>query len=210
MPGRYRKRRYRKYKKTAKSVAYKALKLARKANASTEIKFVDTPIALTNVNWLGTPLSILNDTNQGLADNEHVGDKVLCTSIRWRGQVAHFASIGTHIRIIIFYDKYNTINAPSDLLESTGGIVSVVSDYTIDKRSDYNIISDKVYNCDGVNTDVRWFRGHHKIGKKTNFSGGTNGIEKGAIKHFAISDLDPASSPQMNYQMYFRVYYADA
>jgi len=210
MPRHYKKRKYYKKNKSTKAIAYKALKIAKKASASIETKFIDTPIPVTSVNWSGTPISQLNDSLQGLADNEHVGDQVLITSIRWRGQFSNNGSNASHMRMIVFYDKYNTVNSPGDILEVTGTAQSTVSDYTIDKRSDYIILFDRVFNVDGTALFTKYSRGRKRIMKKTKFDSGTSSIEKGVIKHFAISDLDPTATPQCQYQMYFRVYYNDA
>ncbi len=192
-----------------KSMAYRALKLARKVNSKIEKKFLDTLVTDASVTNLGTGPIFLNNPAQGLTDSERIGDQITCLSFRFRGLISRDNSSAAAIRLIFIWDKRNTIGDIGELLVDSGTEESLVSEYVHDKRSDYIVLHDHMYNISDSWKNKTVFKVSKKLNKKTGFRNGSINYEYGVLKLFMISDVSDGAQNAPNSNLYIRTFYAD-
>ncbi len=205
-----RKKRYRKRKKGS-SPGKKALKMVKQIKSAIELKFIDTAISNNDVDFNGNfAPAIFNNPTQGLTDSNRVGDTIKVISCRWRHFVRRNNSSACGIRYTLIWDKYNTVANINDLYASNGAQDSLISDYVKDKRGDYIVLHDEtVQVASDYRTKTIGYR-KRRINKKTQFQAGSTVFEKGALKLWAISDVDSNAGNQPQADFYIRVYYMDA
>ncbi len=210
----FKKRFHRKRKsfvgKSTRSVAVKALKIAQSAKSAIEHKFLDTVVDEPNVSSSGTSLISLNNPEQGMGDSDRIGDTLKNTSLRFRYLLTSDNSSAAAVRIIIIYDKYDTISSINDVLTLNAVTEALIADYVKDKRGDYIIMHDKMYNISNDLRNKAVGNVFMRVNKKTQFSAGTTDIEKGSIKAFLISDVSAGAATQPAALLYFRAFYMDA
>lgn len=208
MPSRTKRRR--RASKSTKAVAYKALKLARSIKQSQETKFIDYTFSHNNVSWTGTLSGALNDPAQGTTDSERIGDSIRCTSVQIRARLSRAGATIAGVRIIVIWDKHNTIANVNDILQITGNVYAPLSPLYNDGRSNFVLLMDRYLNVSEYLKNYSFFSKRLRLNKTTDFAAGGLVIEKGSLHVMTISDVDPAvgNKPDINYVT--RVYYQDS
>lgn len=101
---RYRRRRPR-YRKSVKSVAYRALKVARQAKKMPELKYAPISGSATGTAYNGGHITELSAMSAGTSNNTRVGNQIHPTSIRIRPDWSSSTGFGdttANVRLIIF------------------------------------------------------------------------------------------------------------
>ncbi len=213
MPSHYKRKRRYKRGKSAYSIAKKALHKVNKISRGVELKFYDRDLTQVDITSSGTFSAVVNDISQGLGDSQRIGDKFLMTHMELRGRCPIGPDLNnTQLRMIVFYDKRETIQIPLDLLAFVDSGLAPLSMYNHDKRGDWIKLWDKTFMLTGVNTSVAQFRKIIKLNKTSVFDGGTTDFTKGRINVLYISNI-AAGQPASNYPDAFvesRVYYQDS
>lgn len=198
---------------TKGSMAYKALRLARKvADAvNVEYKNFDQAAAATTFDYNGTGY-VLNQPAQGSADTQRIGDSIKCQNILIRGNVQGSITAGqlNKCRIILIWDEQNQIATLADLLELTGVGNVVFSPKNYDKRFRCTVLYDQLFlvgTQSGMQAFARDFEINLPINKHTQFASGTTTINTGALKMFVCSDGVATNLPQLHF--YSRLTYTD-
>lgn len=203
-------RRTRKRAKSTKAVAYKALKLARSVRQSIETKYLDDPFTFANVDWNGTLSTSINAPAQGITDSQRVGDSIKCTSLHLRLRVSRSGANTAGVRVLVIWDKYNTVTNTAQVLQNTGTQFSAISPMFHDGRGEFTLLMDKYIPVTADYKTYAYFQRRIRLNKNTQFEGGGLIISKGRLLVMAISDvsnLDP-NIPDINF--YTRVYYQDS
>lgn len=187
--------------------AYKGYRILR-GLVNVEEKYFDTSSTGQTADYDGT-LHYLFQPAQGDGDVSRDGDscKILTSAIRFTC-TAH-ASIDTWIRVIVFWDKQNTISTGADLLETTGSSAAVYSWRDYDKRfhakvlfdQRYLLTTDEVGGTQYVTKDLNF-----NIGKHCQFEAGTTTPNTGVLKIMFISDQQ-TNIP--GYSFYARTIFVD-
>ncbi len=208
------KRKYkRQTRKSAYSLAKKALKKVNRIRAGVETKFTDNELDRANVDWNGEIIPAFNDPLPGTDDTERIGDSVLCTSAHIRYRVAIGSSgLNTQFRIIVFWDKKNTINATNDILAFVGQNNATLAHYNVDRRSEWVKLWDHSFMLLNNHIRVRDFVKRFKLMKKTQYSAGTALINSGSIKMLVISNISDLASiaDKPDSHIESRVFYTDS
>ncbi len=194
-------RRFRRKKKL--SDGKKALKIVRNLKKSIETKRFDVFTGANLIDWSGSLSVPLNVPEQGLTDLERVGDKVNFTSVDSRfGVVAGDNDPKVQVRMIMLWDKKNTILTPGQILDNVGAIESIHSFYLFDRRNEWIKIFDITYTLSRNSKDIAQHNRKYRLMKATQFIGGTDTIGSGALKMLYISSVDPldpdADKPNIN------------
>ncbi len=188
----------------------KHTKLIRKLNKSTELKYIDSSINDSNVSYDNVSIDTFNDVAQGLGDSQRVGDRLFMTSFDFKFVCGVDNSSAGNIRVIIIYDKANTITSWADLMVNDVDTQRWLSSFTVDRRKEFIVLKDMVINCDGTHYSKQFRRVKKKINKITSFSSGTTTIEVGALKMFFTSDVANAATNKPFLQGYLRINYQDS
>jgi len=214
------KKRYTKRRRTggsAKRVAYKALRIAKRMTPET--KYVDITIASTP-NWNGSTFDLLSTITQGIGDfTTRVGDKISLKSLTARLTVdGDFNNVPSQIiRIIILKYKQPTALTlnPSNVLTPAllGTINAVNAPKTYDQRFLTKILFDKTYTvreqtvCE-LNSKFRFsLKGIYPQWQNAG-SGSANQLTDG-LWCLVVSDQNPAN-PLPDVNIVYRLTYTDA
>ncbi len=210
---RYKKRRYKKRGKSAFSLAKKALKKVNKISKGVELKFVDRDLTSININDDGDFSISANDPSQGFSDTTRIGDKIRCTHMLLNGRIAiGDDNLNTQVRMIVFWDKRNTISTPADILTLTGTGLAPLGMYQHDLRGDWIKLWDRTFMLTDVNTSVAHFRKVIRLNKTSVFNDGSIVFNQGRINILYISNID-SSQPATSLPTAFvrsRVFYQDS
>lgn len=210
---RYKKRRYKKNSKSAYGIAKKALKKVNKISRGIELKFFDRDLTQVDISDDGTFSAPANDIAQGLGDSQRIGDKILMTHMEIRGRCPIGPDLlNTQLRMLVYYDKRNTVSNVDDIWNLVGSGLSPLSMYQHDKRGDWIKLWDKTFMLTGVNTNVAQFRKVIKLNKTTVFDDASVDFTKGQIRAVYISNIpfgQPASSLPDAF-VWSRVWYQDS
>jgi hypothetical protein len=151
----------------------------------------------------------LNVVDQGDADTERVGDRInnLCLDINFL--VKQNGSNSNATRMIVIWDKQNSISTQANLLSGGTAAYSYLSHFNYDTQSQFTVLFDKLILHDGTYNDS-WL-GTHCIqlrNRSTRFNAGSTTINTGSLKIFLLSDvIDSGSKPAM--WMTIRHYFVD-
>lgn len=204
-----RTRRKRKMNKSTKSVATRALRLAKKVAASSEVKYHDIAIAV-QPDWDGNGPVDLANIAQGLSDNNRIGDQVRVTSINFKWIAYNINSGCSYIRVIVIRDHQDLIGSMNDILQVTGNLPAFQSHYVHDKRPQYTVLFDKYFHIDNTLQDSQQQRWYKKLNFKIQYvASSTSVISKNQIKAFAISDVSPQATNLPELYGYMRLNYYD-
>lgn len=195
------------------SMAYKALRLARKvADAvNVEYKIFDSSSASVQPDYNGSIIT-LNNMAQGTTDVTRIGDSIKNQNIVIRGGVTNTTTASTYnrTRIILVWDEQNQISTIADLLEATGSSQVVLSPKHYDKRFRSNVLYDQTFSTSTYTGSQAFFRDWEinlPINKHTQFSAGTTTVNTGALKLILISSGVTSNLPNVDY--YARLTYTD-
>lgn len=182
-------RKYRSYKRRAprgtRTIAKKALKIARQANGRNEVKLLEN--SLSNLAVTTTPVqAILNAVPLGDGVSERDGQVITCRSIEGN---FFFASSGASVaRFWLIWDKQNTFNPTTNFLIA-GGILSPISLLSRSDRTRYVVLHDSgpiVLNA-AVGFE-RSYKVSRKINKKAKFVNNSNSQVTGVLRLVYVSD----------------------
>jgi len=200
---------FKRYGAKAGSVAYSALKLAKRIArvVNTEHKFYDNNQA-TSVDYSGA-LYTINTPTQGVSVSQRVGDSIKMLNCTLRGGV-FWNSAGNPIqmvRLIVFFDKENSTSGVNDILESswTSSGNAPFSPKNWDKQYRTKILFDKTYQLDLYHPQVL-FNELIPLDMHTEFESGTASIDSGALTTLLISNVN-SNVPTCSYVS--RVTYVD-
>lgn len=195
--------------KSAMKIAKKALKKVNKIEKAIELKFYDFQFNDNAVDWDGS-LEELNEPPQGLGDQDRIGDKITAVSDDMRYTIVR-GEVDAVVRIILVWDKQNTLVDITNVLQLPTTNSTVNSAYTKDKRGEYIVLWDRSFALTAARTyiTVHKFR---KINKNTQFENGGQDISTGALKIFYLSDVDPimTAAEKPNVRIYSRLLYSDS
>ena len=81
--------------------------------------------------------------------------------------------------------------------------------YVKDIRGDYKILWNKQFAFSSTYSTNRTITKNIRCGLKTQFSGGTTQIQRGAMKLLLVSNINPSSANLPNIRFYSRIYFKD-
>ncbi len=189
MPSHYKKRR-KKNSKSAYNMAKKALKSVSRISRGIEAKHFDVTAGINNVDDAGNFSADLFIPPQGFSDLARIGDKVQCTSLLLRGRVEIGTDLlNTQFRMIVFWDKRNTISTTADILPLIGTNQLPISHYNHDLRGDWIKLWDKTWELTEVDRSVQIFQRRIRVNKTTVFNQGSTVVNQGRIGILYVSDI---------------------
>lgn len=199
MPTRYRRKPKRqtldkRVRKIAKSVIAK----------QSELKYFDTTLGVSAD--ISGSLGCLSLVPQGDTDITRDGDQLYATSMQIKGYL-NCTDATNQFRIIVFKYKPEATPINDDILASAtkGSINYVNAPYHHDGRSQFVVLSDRMYSLALTNTPKPHFNLNIKLNNKIKYSaGGTTGYNQ--IWYMIISDSAVATHPyvQMTSRLRFR------
>lgn len=195
-------------KHTLKAVEAKVNKITRLYGP--EIKYQDVNIGTgTAVDYNGTFLTY-NAIGQGDTGLTRDGDQLknvrLDLNFIFSLATTNVASL---MRLVVIWDKENTISATNGLLSIVGGLSSPISQYSQEYRKNYQVLYDKAYTLDATNkSNVIVKKSINLRDKLTVYNAGSSTIRKGALKVLLISSIAAASADRPLYVNASRYYFA--
>ncbi len=180
--------------KRKESDGKKALRMVTSLKRGVEVKHLDSLYDLNDTNWNGS-IRTINAMAQGMKDTERIGDKVKITSVEMNfiSKISEDSTIQTNrMRVIVIWDKQNSITLPSDFILTTGTTNAPEGFYNYDKRKEFVVLFDRKYNL--IDEDKRLVSIHlfKKVNKLTQFNSATTTINTGALKLIFLSNVDDA------------------
>lgn len=187
------------------NMAKKAFNLASKVAAvvNTEYKQLDTNITLADHTYNGTIVNLCNPA-QGTAVNQRTGDSIKMKNLTFRGECARNAQDEV-MRLIVFIDKENTINAGSDLLQSVGNSNAPFSPKKDNNKFDTKVLLDRTYRLT-PDTSLLKVDFVLKLNQHLHFDAGSQTVDKNALK-LAVFTQVATGGAKLAY--YTRVTYVD-
>lgn len=181
-----------------------------------DIHYHDT----TGVSYAGTAYGLIDGINQGIGDNQVIGDRIRPVGIRigWKASNASTGDNTQLFRIVVVQFKGVT-SAPSasGIFQSTSNVEAPLSPYDAAYNDTFRVLYDKTFSMvAGTSTSTK--TGVIKINQRQlrNLNITWDGssppaplrYENGALYMFTISDSSVSSHPEFDYDS--RVYYKDA
>lgn len=205
----YYRRRYKKknYNKSGwGNTARKALKIAstvaKMVNAET--KYLDINLSPTASTYNGAIITLCNPT-QGTNVNQREGDSIKMKNLTLRAQFKQNGTVQESIRMILFIDKQNNINACSDLLAAVGVSNAIYSPKLEVNKFDSKILWDKTYII-STDSPIKEIERVIKIGYHEQFVASSATLATNALK---IAFISQSSLAGTTYAFYSRVTYYD-
>lgn len=206
---------WQKYGAKAGSAAYTALKMARRLRdaVNIEYKYADTTSTALTPDYNGSYFSIIGAANasagipQGTTDTTRVGDSIKLQNLTMRYTIARNGQ-DAWVRVFLLWDPQNKIAAVSDVLQSTGSVLSVISPKNYDKRFQCKVLYEALHKLDSSGNALSKVDHVLSINKHTQFSAGSaTAIMSGDIKMLVISNVVTTNLPTMAY--YLHLTYTD-
>lgn len=168
-----------------------------RALVNSEKKFYDIN-ASSNVDYNGQ-LFHLTPVPAGTGVSDRTGVKIAARSLYIRTNVySNNAIDSTFMRIIIFYDKFNTGSAPviSDIINTVGSTHATTSPLRLARGTRYEILYDKVMTSSKNSSIANARNIYLKLYRKINYTN-TLGTDEYANQLYmlAVSNISGASSP---------------
>jgi len=178
-----------------------------KIERAIEQHYFDLPID-TNIGWDGHMFT-LNAVPQGDSDVSRTGDALSCVNLDINYSFTR-VNMGFTVRIIVLKDFQNTITNPSDFLSSVTTTNSVFDHLLWDNRKRFKVLHDRFIRLDGTFSTTEIGRIHINLkGLRTQFSSGTTTIQTGALKLFAISNVNPGIGTAPALDLWSRLIFED-
>lgn len=217
MPGKNPKRTIRKYVKKGYNVAktaYAAYNMATELASlvNVEKKYKDLTATNLPIGWNGAVMNGFLSIAQGQTASLRIGDSIKVTSIHLKIRLQSSLSTGgSLVRVILFWDKENTVSTPSDLFDTLGTVAAPMSNFDKDQKSEIVILRDRTFNLENSSDELvylnwRFFKKNAQ--KHVRYEANTTTIEQNRLKCFLIGDQDPAVSPN-RYHAEARIHYID-
>lgn len=174
---------------SALTVAKRANRKANRALKLFEDKYFDVNTAPAAVDWNGT-LSVLNPVTQGDGVSNRDGDELAMKSVWFQAQMTIAAGLASStMRVILLYDKAQTIGAVNQILSVVGTASTVTSAYNFEYRNNYIVLYDKTFIIDTINRATWQINKRIRLNKKTVFQGGgSSTIRTGGLRLLLISN----------------------
>jgi len=190
----YRRRKYK--SKSAYGIAKKALKKVNKITKGIEHKHISTTITVANIDDDGAYTANLNVPAQGLLDSNRIGDSILCNRVHLRlTAVTGSNDNSTQLRMILIWDKYDTIENVGDILISVGDSNAPNSHYNVDTRKNWIKLMDKnIILQSPSGSKMKYLNKVFKLNKLTQFNAASTSPNKGALVLLYISNIDSGGS----------------
>lgn len=174
-----------------------------------EYKFIDTTTN-SNIDYNGTIVN-LNSIPQGDSQSERDGMSVKCQTLTLKGYLED-GGTSTMQRVIVFWDKDNTITNVSDFLDSgmVGSNFACLANKQYTNRFKSKTLYDQCWTVDPASSGAnRMFKKVIKVDRHTTFNGATlNDISSGRLKMLLISNQAPATSVPL-FRIASRLSYTD-
>lgn len=166
-----------------------------------QLKYFNVSAGAQLIDWAGAVFSLSNPT-QGNGDTQRNGDTIKCTSLQISYNIRNPSVVAPGleqvVRVIIFrwLPLDSTPPVLGDILNVTGTLVSLYSQYNDDRREQFEILYDRSHKvtseqlgASGIGSVV--YQHYIKCNKKIEFNAGTtNGTSK--IYMLYVGDQDPA------------------
>lgn len=174
------------------SVAYTALKMAKRLKDAVNIEYktYDSTSTGFSPDYNGTSY-VLNAPSLGTTDGHRIGDSIKCQNLVLRGSVIANSAAGSTnvIRLLLIWDTQNQYSTLSDLLENAGSNISVYSPKNYDRRFRNKILWDRTFVVNNVQGQFQIpFDETFVINDHTQFSAGTTTQFTGGLRLIALSD----------------------
>jgi hypothetical protein len=197
-------------KKSAMAKANRALAMAGQLQAARERKFVVSQVVQSGDN-LGH-LIALNNPDQGLGDQQRVGDRIRCVKIALRGWsvIPGSASGRFALRFLVILDKQNTITGVDQVLIGTGSNICPLNAFVKDYKKQFSVLYDsETLHMDQYNKGItkRW---NTRCNLITQFVSGTTTVATGMLKLVIITNQSQASNQKPIWIGSVRVDYTDS
>lgn len=192
--------------------AYTAYKTAKylKQLVNVEEKVHDYASIAGTFDYNGT-IHTLNAPAQGDGDTTRDGDSMKNQSVGLKIQFTANAAADHNVRMIIFWDKQNTVSAGSDLLEITGTSDAPYSFKKHDTRFESKVLYDVRFVLSANSPESGKFHlidiPYIKLNKHTQFNAGTTTINTGALKLLVICGGVTTNLPTVS--VYSRLKFTD-
>lgn len=175
---------------SAGSMAYSALKMAKRLKdmVNTEYKYYDQQV---NASYDHTGnLNILNTPAQGQTDTTRIGDSIKIQNLTLRGYIyANALATSTLFRLMVIWDPQNKSSATSDILQNIASVYAPISPKNYDKKFQTKVLLDKCYSIvsGGADSAMRQFDFVLPINQHTQFDAASTTINTGALKILLVS-----------------------
>lgn len=199
--------------------AYKAYKLATKLAQVINVEFKQYDYAATgqNVDFNGTYTANVCIPAQGVADNQRSGDSIKLQRMDFEANVraGSNATIPANCRVILVWDKENSITGVGDLIDPIylGTQLGSIAPRDHDKKSKYVILKEWHFDLSRPDSSVGLKHLHCSMdlkNKHVQFEAGSTTIQTGGLKMLFISNVDPATATNIPViDWVFRTYYTD-
>jgi len=179
------------------SIAQKALKTAQYVAGlvNAEAKFVDTFQNAQNIDYIGTQV-ILCTPPQGVGSDERTGDSIKIKNLTLRGNIKR-STADCIVRIIVYWDKENSIPNTSSFLEQVGNSFSVISPRNESSKFRAKTLYDSKFIIT-ADTPIQEFECVVKIDDHVNFAVNSTTLVQGALKILWVSNIN-ANLPTLDY-----------
>ncbi len=184
-----------------------ALRIANRLQQQVEKKYLDDISGSGTVDWDGKFIT-LNAINQGQSDTQRVGDKVFMKELKctFRMELPSGAD-ATNLRVMVIFDKQDTLIQSSNVLNTTGNSLSTISDLVWDRRHEFIVLRDFRMAIHPYKPRIN-FTFVQPINRGTQFASGSIQIQTGSLHLLLISDTSPVSTlPTVSH--YCRLQYTD-
>lgn len=200
-------------KTDASATARKALSIAKKVAREIEyreLKNTDNSISTQTVPNTGF-LTSWTLPNQGIGQGNRVGDECHIKGLSMCCQIVNSGATTTMTRVIVIQDFKDTIATPSLILDQVGSLLTPLSPYAREYRSNYKVLYDKIHTTDAIRNGqaiIRWSK-KWKMGSEPQmtFDPGAGTVTQNSFRVLFISDL-AAALPTID--CILRCYYTDA
>lgn len=200
-------RKYRSAKRRAprgtRTIAKKALKIARSAKGLQEVKLLETSLLNLSVS---TSISqvILNSVVQGDGISNRSGQKITCRSIE--GNVFFYSNAASVARFWLIWDKQNTFSPVTNFLIA-GGALQPISLLARSDRHRYVVVHDSgPIMLNSATSQEKNFKISKKLNKKTAFVNDTNSMVSGILRLVYVSDDAAAGTTTMSHSLRLNFY----
>jgi len=175
------------------STANKALKLARRIADAVNIEYKEfyEDRSSTVAVWSGI-YDTLNAIPQGDGNAERVGDSLKVQNLTLRGtiRIPTNATIGENVRVMVVWDKQNTLSAGSDLLQDTANEFTSFSTKNLNTKYQNQVLYDQVFRMiPNTEMSMQTIDIFIPVNQHTNYQPGAIFITDGALKIFVFNDI---------------------
>lgn len=206
---------FKKWGARAGGMAHTAYKVAMRLKdmVNIEYKFADATATTGSLDYNGSLFSIIGAANggtgipQGTTDTTRVGDSIKLQNLTMRYTVARNGQ-DAWARVFLIWDPQNKLTAVSDVLQSTGSALAVITPKNYDKRFQCRVLYEATHKLDSSGNGLSKVDRVIPINKHVQFAGGSaTSITSGDLKMLIISNVVTSNLPTMAY--YLRLSYTD-